>query len=107
MAGNWNEVKAKADALDPRSPEERLARREHAREITDAYVRGYQLAEMRKAAGLAQVDLAKLLGVSQARVSKIEHGEVSGIDVIRAYVTALGGTLDLVATLGERSWKVA
>ena len=54
---------------------------------------------------LAQV--ADILGVSQARISKIEHGEVSGIDIVRAYVAALGGTLDIVATLGDRSWKVA
>lgn len=46
-------------------------------------------------------------GVSQARVSKIEHGEISGIDVVRGYVAALGGTLDVVATLGDRAWNVA
>lgn len=40
-------------------------------------------------------------------VSKIEHGEISGIDVVRAYVSAPGGTLDIVATVGDRSWKVA
>jgi hypothetical protein len=45
--------------------------------------------------------------VSQARVSKIEHGEISGIDVVRAYVAALGGTIDVVARIGDRSWKVA
>jgi hypothetical protein len=43
----------------------------------------------------------------QARISKIEHGEVSGIDIVRAYVAALGGTVDLVATVGDRTWKVA
>ncbi|MFC4012707.1 hypothetical protein ACFOY2_36125 [Nonomuraea purpurea] len=47
------------------------------------------------------------MGVSQARISKIEHGEVSGIDVVREYIAALGGHLDLVATLGDRTWKVA
>lgn len=41
------------------------------------------------------------------RISKIEHGEISGIDVVRAYVTALGGSIDVVARLGDRSWKVA
>lgn len=41
------------------------------------------------------------------RVSKIEHGEVSGIDVVRSYVAALGGTVDVVATLGDRTWRVA
>jgi transcriptional regulator with XRE-family HTH domain len=44
-------------------------------------VRGHQLAEMRTTAGLTQAELAEALGVSQARISKIEHGEISGIDV--------------------------
>jgi transcriptional regulator with XRE-family HTH domain len=62
---------------------------------------------MRAAAGLSQAELADALGVSQARVSKIEHGEISCIDVIRAYVAALGGSVDVVSRLGDRSWKVA
>jgi transcriptional regulator with XRE-family HTH domain len=62
---------------------------------------------MRAAAGLTQAELADVLGVSQARVSKIEHGEISGIDVARSYVAALGGSVDVVARLGDRSWKVA
>ena len=70
-------------------------------------MRGHQLAEMRTTAGMTQAELANALGVSQARISKIEHGEISGIDVVRTYVAALGGTLDVVATLGDRSWKVA
>ncbi|WP_433500548.1 helix-turn-helix domain-containing protein [Sphaerimonospora sp. CA-214678] len=103
----WTDVKAKARALDPRSDAEREAGQEAARQRREAYVRGHQLAEMRKAAGATQVELAEALGVTQARISKIENGEVSGIDVVRAYVMALGGTVDLVATLGDRTWKVA
>ncbi|MEU7983941.1 helix-turn-helix transcriptional regulator [Streptosporangium canum] len=103
----WTDVKAKARALDPRSDAEQVVGQEAARQRREAYVRGYQLAEMRKAAGITQVELAEALGVTQARISKIENGEVSGIDVVRAYVTALGGTVDLVATLGNRTWKVA
>ena len=104
---SWSEVKAKAAAADPRPPAERDAAEAAAAERREAYVRGYQLAEMRKSAGLTQTHVADILGVSQARVSKIEHGEISGIDILRAYVAALGGTLDVVATLGDRSWKVA
>jgi DNA-binding XRE family transcriptional regulator len=103
----WADVKAKAAALDPRSEAERAAGEAAARERREAYVRGYQLAEIRKTAGVTQAELADALGVSQARISKIEHGEVSGIDVVRDYVAALGGHLDLVATLGDRTWKVA
>lgn len=50
----WNEVKAKAAAADPRTPDEREAGQAAAAERREAYVRGHQLAEMRKAAGLTQ-----------------------------------------------------
>ena len=103
----WSDVKAKGRAVDPRSDPERAASKRMARERVEASVRGHQLAEMRKAAGMTQAGLAELLNVSQARVSKIESGEISGIEIIRAYVAALGGTVDLVATLGDRTWKVA
>jgi predicted transcriptional regulator len=103
----WEDVKAKRRAADPRSDAERAVGQRAARERVEAYVRGHQLAEMRKAAGITQAGLAEVLKVSQSRISKVESGEISGIDVIRAYVTALGGTVDLVATLGDRTWKVA
>jgi DNA-binding XRE family transcriptional regulator len=103
----WSDVKAKAAALDPRSDTERAAGETTARERREAYVRGFQLAEIRKVAGVTQAELADILGVSQARISKIEHGEVSGIEIVRDYVAALGGHLDLVATLGDRTWRVA
>lgn len=104
---SWNDVKAKGHAADPRIGDEQAAGKAAARERREAYVRGHQLAEMRTAAGLTQAELADALGVSQARVSKIEHGEISGIDIVRAYVAALGGTIDVVARIGDRSWKVA
>lgn len=103
----WSDVKAKAHAADPRTAEEQAAGKATARERREAYIRGHQLAEMRAAAGMTQAELATALGVSQARISKIEHGEISGIDVVRAYVAALGGSIDVVARLGDRSWKVA
>lgn len=60
-------------------------------------MRGHQLAEMRTTAGVMQPELAEALGVSQARISKIEHGEISGIDVVRAYVAALLSCMRLSA----------
>ena len=103
----WNQVKARGRALDPRIAEDQAAGKAAAREHREPYVRGHQLAEIRTAAGITQAELAHALGVSQARISKIEHGEISGIDIVRAYVAALGGSIDVVARLGDRSWKVA
>ncbi len=103
----WSDVRAKGREADPRPAEEQAAAKAEARERRDAYVRGHQLAEMRATIGMTQAELAGALGVSQARISKIEHGEISGIEVVRAYVAALGGSVDVVARLGDRSWKVA
>ena len=103
----WSDVKAKGRAADPRKGEEQADDKAAARVRREAYVRGHQLAEMRTNAGVTQAELADALGVSQARISKIEHGEISGIDVVRAYVAALGGSIDVVARLGDRTWKVA
>jgi DNA-binding XRE family transcriptional regulator len=104
---NWRDVRARGREADPRSAAEKAIGKAAARERREAYLRGHQLAEMRTAAGVTQAELAGALSVSQARISKIEHGEISGIDVVRAYVAALGGTVDVVARLGDRSWKVA
>jgi DNA-binding XRE family transcriptional regulator len=103
----WSDVKAKGRAADPRTADEQTAGKTAARERREGYLRGHQLAEMRTAAGMTQAELADALRVSQARIAKIEHGEISGIDVVRAYVAALSGSIDVVARLGDRSWKVA
>lgn len=76
---SWRDVKDKVAAADPRSDTDRETGRAEAAERRETYVRGYQLAEIRKAAGLTQAQLAEILG----------------------------SVLDIVATLGDRSWKVA
>lgn len=103
----WSDVRARGRALDPRAPAEQAEGKAVAGERHEAYVRGCQLAEMRQAAEVTQAELASVLGVSQARVSKIEHGENSGIDVMRAYIQALGGHLDVIASIGDRTWRLA
>jgi DNA-binding transcriptional regulator YiaG len=103
----WSDVRAKGRAADLRSAAEQAAGKAVARERQEAYIRGQQLAEIRQAAEITQADLAISLGVSQARVSKIEHGENSGIDVVRAYVDALGGHLDVIASVGGQTWQLA
>jgi DNA-binding transcriptional regulator YiaG len=103
----WSDVRAKSRAVDPRTPAEQAVGKAVAKERQEAYIRGQQLAEMRQTAAITQADLAASLGVSQARVSKIEHGENSGIDVVRAYIGALGGHLDIIASVGGQTWRLA
>lgn len=71
-----------------------------------AEARGHQLAEARKQAGLLQKDIAAVMGISVARVSQIEHGEHTSLDVIARYVQALGGRLDLVADFGDHTMRL-
>jgi ribosome-binding protein aMBF1 (putative translation factor) len=71
-----------------------------------AQARGHQLAETRNQLGLGQKQIAAAMGVSVARVSQIEHGEVTSFAVIARYVEALGGRLDLVADFGDRAIRL-
>ena len=81
--------------------------REQSRAEMRAEQRGYQLAQLRKNAGLTQAQVAALMGVTQARVSQIEHGKITEVDAIRGYVEALGGTVDVIARVGDWTIKVA
>jgi DNA-binding XRE family transcriptional regulator len=69
--------------------------------------RGWRLAEMRKRRGLTQEQIAARMGISVARVSQIERGDVSTQDVLNRYITALGGTLKLIADFGDEQLKIA
>jgi DNA-binding XRE family transcriptional regulator len=107
-ASNWRDVKAEARATDPEwdSPE-RMARRGRMREQMLASVSGAQLAEIRKQLGMTQTQLAEAAGVSQARISQIENGEVTSLETLRAYVVGLGGHVDIVARIGNIQLNVA
>ncbi|MEZ5090178.1 MAG: helix-turn-helix transcriptional regulator [Micropruina sp.] len=54
-----------------------------------------------KGLGLTQADVAERMGVTKSRVSQIERGEVSTVDVIARYVQAIGGHLQISAIFGD------
>ncbi|MDT5323672.1 MAG: hypothetical protein QOF25_824 [Mycobacterium sp.] len=63
-----------------------------------------RLADIRKAHGHAgQSDVADLMGVSQARGSKLKSGDLSHTELgtLHSYIAALGGNLRIVADFGE------
>jgi DNA-binding XRE family transcriptional regulator len=104
----WRDVKAKAQAADPTwDTADRQARRAEMRAQMLASVSGAQLAEIRKQLGLTQSQLAEATGLSQARISQIENGSVTSLETLRAYVTGLGGHLDVVARIGNIQLNVA
>jgi DNA-binding XRE family transcriptional regulator len=58
-----------------------------------AQVVGHRLAEVRRARGFTQAQIAERMGVTKGRVSQIERGQVSGQEVLARYAAALGGRL--------------
>src|ERR1022692_2899 len=69
--------------------------------------RGWRLAEMCKRRGMTREQVANRMGISAARVSQIESGDVSTQDVLNRFITALGGTLKLIADFGDEQLKIA
>lgn len=59
---------------------------------------------MREEQGITQVELAQRMPVKQPTVSELESGEIdrAGLSTIKAYVDALGGSVELVADFGDR-----
>jgi DNA-binding transcriptional regulator YiaG len=70
---------------------------------TIAEVRTHRLAEIRKKQSTTPSEPAKIMHVSQGRVSKIESGRLanSELGTLRSYVEALGGSLRIVADFGH------
>ena len=65
------------------------------------YIDAQRLAERRTALGLTQAEVADRMGISKSRVSQIERGEVSTVNVIARYVQAIGGQLQISAVFGN------
>jgi DNA-binding XRE family transcriptional regulator len=58
-----------------------------------AAVLGHRLAEIRRARGFTQQQIAVSMGVTKGRISQIEQGKVSGQEIVARYAVALGGRL--------------
>lgn len=61
------------------------------------------LAAIRKATGLTQIELAAKLGVGQAAVSKIERQSDMLLGTLASYLTALGVDAQIVVEVDERT----
>lgn len=87
MANKWSDLKKKMSAPARARVDARVG----------ATLAAMPLAEIRKAIGLTQADLAGRLDVAQGSVSKIEHATDMYLTTLRKYVEALGGELHLTA----------
>lgn len=95
-ARSWTEIRAQ------RPPHETEVAGHRAR--MDAEARAYRLREVREEQGLTQVELAERMHVKQPTVSQLERGELerAGLSTIKAYVEALGGSVEIVADFGDK-----
>lgn len=61
------------------------------------------LRELRAITGLTQSEVAEVTGFAQGEVSKLERREDHLLSTLRRYVEALGGKLDLVVRIGDKT----
>ncbi|HKH51968.1 MAG TPA: helix-turn-helix transcriptional regulator [Mycobacterium sp.] len=61
------------------------------------------LAEIRRAVGVTQVQLADALATSQGQISRIERQSDMLLSTLSAYLTALGVEASLVVSVGPET----
>jgi transcriptional regulator with XRE-family HTH domain len=88
MAKNYNLLRGKM------SP----AARERARQLADQDEREMALDELRQACDMTQQQLARILRVNQAAVSKMERRTDMYLSTLREFIRAMGGELKITAT---------
>lgn len=88
---NYNELRRKMDAK----------RRQRNEQAAQEMLAEMVLSELRKATGMTQVELAGILGVSQANLSQLEHQSDIQVSTLRRHVQALGGELELLVRMPD------
>lgn len=93
---SWSDVRAKRP-IDDAAVAKHVARMETEE-------RAYKLREIREEQGVTQKELADRMSLTQPTISALESGDLdrSGLATLKAYVEALGGTVEVTATFGNR-----
>ena len=92
------------DALVKRTTTKRTRERAAAR--TKKLLAELPVGELRQLAGKSQRELAKILGIKQPSLSKLESQSDMRISSLEKIVEALGGELDLVARFPKGVVKI-
>ncbi len=95
---SFDELAAPIDADPVRS-----ARAEEYRQKVEAKIFAFQLAELRSELGINQVDLAERLGITQGGVSRLERSADPKLSTLCKLTSALGGTLSIEISVGDRA----
>ncbi len=103
-ARSWSKIRADATAAGLIDERDVDAARTQLHDV----VRAQRLADIRRGQAVTQVGLSKSMNISQARVSKIENGDLSHTELgtLESYVEALGGRLHIVADFGDSTIEV-
>jgi transcriptional regulator with XRE-family HTH domain len=97
MARNFRELEAKM------SPESRTRAEAKAKKM----LAEMPLDELREAREMTQVHLAKILGVNQAAVSKLERRTDMYVSTLQDFVKAMGGELKIIARFPEGTVEIS
>ena len=98
----WDEVKYQGKLS--REEVDRIEREADA-ELEQEILEG-DLRAVREAAGLSQAEAAKLAEMTQGEVSRLENREDYRLSTLRRFVQALGGRLEVIAHVGDKSVKL-
>ena len=77
-------------------------RREKLRNEAEGELLELDLRGLRELLGKTQDELAELIERSQGQVSETERRQDVRLSTLRAYVEALGGELELIASFGDK-----
>ncbi len=88
---------------EKRSPKQR----ERSRRLAAKYRAEMALDELRQARQMTQEHLAKLLGINQAAVSKMERRTDMYVSTLSDIIRAMGGQLEIVAKFPEGSVNIS
>jgi len=91
MATSFRKLREKMD------PE----RQERIRKRTEEMLAELPLQELRQARALSQQELAEVLGLNQATISKLERRTDMYLSSLRRFVEAMGGELEISARFPE------
>lgn len=91
MATSFRKLREKMD------PE----RQERIRKRTEEMLAELPLQELRQARALSQQELAEVLGLNQATISKLERRTDMYLSSLRRFVEAMGGELEISAKFPE------
>lgn len=97
------DVKPFTKLLESKLPKDRWP---EIQERMDRIEEAHTLEQLRKARQFSQNELAQVLKVTQANVSKIEKRTDMYLSTMRNFIEAMGGHLDIIASFPEGKYVI-